>query len=60
LAAADPAVGERFDAAFAAAFEGRYAALFALADEVLAPTGGRLFDGYSATSDPAWRRTPPR
>jgi len=59
LAVADAGLAQRFDAAFAAAFDGRYDALFALADAVLAPTGGRLFDGYSAKSDAAWRRAPP-
>jgi predicted nucleotidyltransferase len=60
LALADAALARRFDAAFAAAFEGnRFDALFAVADEMLAPTGGRLFDGHSAKSDPSWRRAPP-
>ena len=60
LAAADAGLAQRFDAAFEAAFQGRHAALFAVADELLAPSGGRLFDGYASQSDPAWRRTPPR
>jgi hypothetical protein len=59
LAVADADWARRFDAAFAAAFAGRHETLIGLADEILAPTGGRLFDGYSATSDAAWRRAPP-
>jgi hypothetical protein len=58
LAAADAALAQRFEAAFAAAFESHHAGLFAVADEVLAPTGGRLFDGYSEKSDATWRRAP--
>ena len=60
LAMADAVLARRFDSAFEAAFEGDYEPLVVLSDEILAPRGGRLFDGYSAKSDPSWRRTPPR
>jgi hypothetical protein len=33
--------------------------LQALADDMLAATSGRLFDGYVAQSEPAWRRKVP-
>jgi hypothetical protein len=60
LARVDAALAARFDAAFDAAFLGEPATLFAVADEILAPEGGRLFDGYRSESDAGWRRTPPK
>ena len=59
LAKADAALAVRYDTAFAAAFHGNPTLLFALTDAVLSPGGGRLFEGYSAHSDPGWRRAPP-
>lgn len=45
----DPDLANRFDAAFASLFERRDPGpLFDLADPILAPFGGRLFDGYRA------------
>jgi hypothetical protein len=59
LYAADEALALKFDAAFAAAFRGDVAALTAVSDAVLAPAGGRLFEGYSSYSDADWRRVAP-
>jgi hypothetical protein len=47
LAVLDPALEARFSAAFARLFaQGDAAAVIALAEAVLAPYGGPLFDGY--------------
>ncbi len=59
LLEADEAFALTFDVAFAEAFRGDLRALFAVSDEVLAPIGGRLFEGYSSYSDALWRRVPP-
>lgn len=56
---ADQALALKFDAAFAAAFRGDVAGLVAVSDDVLAPAGGRLFEGYSSYSDADERRIPP-
>jgi hypothetical protein len=58
LARIDTAFAARYDAAFEAAFRGDPAPLFAISDEVLAPDGGRLFDGHRSESDTDWRRSP--
>lgn len=59
LAAADPALAARFNAAFGAAFAAEPRLLFAFADEILQRDGGRLFEGYRSVSDINWRRIPP-
>ena len=55
----DASLARRFDVAFGEGFRCHVGPLVAWIDGVLAPTGGRLFDGYSAYSDSAWRRDPP-
>ena len=55
LAAANAPLAERIDNAFACAFAGE----LATADVILAPSVGRLFEGYAAQSEPAQRRKPP-
>ncbi len=53
LAAFDPALAAAFDAAFDEVLDRRDPApLVAFADQVLAPFGGRLFDGYRADAKP--------
>lgn len=60
----DPALAADFDATFAAFFERRDTQpLIAFTDRVLAPVGGRLFDGFRADAKPEERiadATPPR
>ncbi|MGA0604235.1 hypothetical protein ACO2Q3_26265 [Caulobacter sp. KR2-114] len=53
LAAFDPALAGAFDSAFAALFERRDTApLVRLGERLLAPFGGRLFDGFHADAPP--------
>lgn len=52
----DPSFAVRFIAAFEELFrDGRPAAVIALTEEVLAPDGGWLFDGYVLGAPTAWR-----
>lgn len=56
LAAADAGLAERFDEAFRALFRaGASDLVIALAEEEMAPHGGRLFDGDCRAASPAWR-----
>jgi hypothetical protein len=59
LTAADARLAERIDAAFARALAGEIGPLLAVTDDVLWPTGGRLFERYTARSEPEQRRKPP-
>ena len=60
LLKADDDLARRYGQAFAAAFtEGDSKLLFAVVDQVLDGSGGRLFEGYSALTDPDSRRSPP-
>ena len=55
---ADPAFSERFDAAFAKLFQNADSSLvLALVEEILAPRGGLLFDGYTVPAPSNWRRS---
>lgn len=56
LAALDPALGDRFVAAFAALFgAANPAPVLALADSILAQHGGRPRDTFRIASPPSWR-----
>jgi hypothetical protein len=59
LSKADAALALRYDDAFAEAFRGHAGPLVVLIDDVLASSGGRLFEGYCAYSDADSRRPPP-
>jgi hypothetical protein len=48
LRAGFPAVAPRFEVAFSAGFAGDPSLVARLADDILAPFGGRLWDGYEA------------
>ena len=57
LAAADPDLAERYSRAFADLFERRDpAGAIALAEDLLGPAGGLLFDGYRLDAPAEWRR----
>jgi hypothetical protein len=48
---------ERFDASFEALFrDGKSARVIALAEEILEPDGGWLFEGYTVPAPAEWRR----
>ena len=56
----DPAFHRRFTDAFDAAYtQHDTSAVIRLAEEVLAPDGGFLFDGYTRTAPHAWRLSAP-
>ncbi|MDU0342210.1 nucleotidyltransferase domain-containing protein [Bosea rubneri] len=56
LQAADAGLADRFEAAFRALFAaGASDLVIALAEQELAPHGGRLFDGDCRAASPAWR-----
>ncbi len=56
LAAVRPAFAQRFEAAFNLLFaDGRVDAVIDLCAEVLAPSGGWLFEGYKAAAPSDWR-----
>jgi predicted nucleotidyltransferase len=51
-------LAERFDAAFGRLFQyGESDLLLALVGEILAPSGGMLFEGYTLSAPAAWRRS---
>lgn len=52
----DPAMAERFLSVFQAVHAGELAPLEALIDDILAPFGGRLFDGYRDVLPPMEKR----
>lgn len=56
LAELDGPFHDAFTEAFAETFAGRPEGLLRLAEELLAPRGGFLFDGYRYEAPPAWRR----
>ena len=57
---ADPELCGRYGASFATLFkDGDAADVIALAEELLRPAGGLLFDGYRAEAPPGWRRSCP-
>ena len=56
LAKADPAFADAFVGSFDALFATQQTeAVLALAEHVLAPDGGRLFEGYTGTAPKEWR-----
>ena len=59
LAQAEKKLARRYNEAFASAFRNNPKPLFLLADHILEPNGGRLFEGYTSRSDLKLRRTPP-
>jgi hypothetical protein len=59
LTKVDENIARRYGDAFASAFRDNPKPLFLLSDHVLEPSGGRLFEGYAARSDPKLRRNPP-
>lgn len=55
---ADQPFADRFDAAFGRLFQhADSGAVMALVEEILAPDGGTLFDGYTLPAPAAWRRS---
>lgn len=52
---ADPSFAAEFSAAFKELFNGSPQRLFKLIEELLAPHGGLLFDGYRYDAPPTWR-----
>ena len=55
LAKANPQLAVRWNTAFLKAWSGERAALITLAEEILAPYGGFLFDGYKLPAPADWR-----
>lgn len=55
LAAIDAALATRWSEAFLEAWSGRRENLILLAEEIMAPYGGFLFDGYRLNAPAAWR-----
>ena len=55
LARTDPALAIRWEEAFTEAWQGRRDKLLHLAEEILRPYGGLLFDGYRLDAPPDWR-----
>jgi Nucleotidyltransferase domain len=53
---ADAGFAAEFCAAFAELFNGQAERVLRLVEELLAPRGGLLFDGYSYAAPPNWRR----
>ena len=54
----DPELCEKYCRSFTTLFtEGDAADVIRLAEEVLLPAGGPLFDGYRADAPSAWRKT---
>lgn len=57
LARTDPALGGRFSRSFEDLFtKGDARAVIALAEDLLAPDGGLLFDGYRLDAPSSWRK----
>ncbi len=57
LARTDPALGARFSRSFEELFtNGDARAVIALAEDLLAPDGGLLFDGYRLDAPSSWRK----
>lgn len=60
LATADAGLCARFESAFDTLFRlGQIDEAIAIGEEILAPFGGRLFDGYSDTAPPSTRKSGP-
>lgn len=51
----DPELALRFEKAFGALYRGDHRPVVELAEAVLAPYGGRLFEGYTSEAPPDWR-----